>query len=97
MKPYLSRISGRVFAQVLLAGCALAPMTVATAHAGPTSAEPVRAPRAPGLVIDTISQAGSGEYLIGASVSIAALDLSATPNQTGRFDCSAFQLARTRS
>ncbi|RXD07227.1 TonB-dependent receptor [Sphingomonas sp. UV9] len=91
MKSNLSRrIRGPVLAHALLAGCALAPLTLATAHADPIGAipigaNPVAAPRAPGAITGTVSQAGSGEYLDGASVSIPALDLSTVVDRTGRF------------
>ncbi len=91
MKSNLSRrVCGRALAHALLAGCALTPMTIAAAHADvlpePANATPVGAPRAPGSLVGTVSQAGSGEYLDGASVSIPALDLSATADRTGRFE-----------
>lgn len=86
MKSNLSnRVRGRVVAHALLAGCALSPLTVASAHARPDAATPVGAPRAPGAITGTVSQAGSGEYLDGASVSIPALDLSTVVDRTGRF------------
>jgi TonB-dependent receptor len=86
MKSNLSRrVGGRVLAHVLLAGCALTPLTIAAAHAALADAEPVGAPRAAGSVSGTVSQAGSGDYLDGASVSIPALDLSTVVDRTGRF------------
>ncbi|MGA1800044.1 TonB-dependent receptor [Sphingomonas sp. 4RDLI-65] len=86
MKSNLSnRVRGRVLAHVLLAGCALSPLTIASAHARPDAATPAGAPRAPGAITGTVSQAGSGDYLDGASVSIPALDLSTVVDRTGRF------------
>ncbi len=86
MKSNLSnRVRGRVLAHALLAGCALSPLTIASAHARPDAATPAGAPRAPGAITGTVSQAGSGEYLDGASVSIPALDLSTVVDRTGRF------------
>ena len=79
------RIRGPVFAHVLLAGCALTPLTIATAYAGPIAATPAAAPRAAGLITGTVSQAGSGDYLDGASVSTPALDMSTVVDRTGRF------------
>ncbi|MEG8025394.1 TonB-dependent receptor [Sphingomonas aurantiaca] len=79
------RIRGPVLAHVLLAGCALTPLTIATAYAGPIAATPAAAPRAAGSITGTVSQAGSGDYLDGASVSIPALDLSTVVDRTGRF------------
>lgn len=86
MKSNLSnRVRGRVLAHALLAGCALTPLTIASAHARPDTATPAGAPRAPGAITGTVSQAGSGDYLDGASVSIPALDLSTVVDRTGRF------------
>ncbi|MET0376344.1 MAG: TonB-dependent receptor plug domain-containing protein, partial [Rhizorhabdus sp.] len=86
MKPNLSnRVRGRVLAHVLLTGCALTSLTVASAHARPNAATPVAAPRTAGSIVGTVSQVGSGEYLDGASVSIPALDLSAVVDRTGRY------------
>ncbi len=89
------RVRGRVIAHALLTGCALTPLTIATAHAAPFAArsvsaevpdvEPAGAPRAPGSVTGIVSQAGSGDYLDGASISIPALDLSAVADRTGRY------------
>ncbi|MEG8051855.1 TonB-dependent receptor [Sphingomonas aurantiaca] len=79
------RIRGPVLAHVLLAGCALTPLTIATAYAGPIAATPAATPRAAGSITGTVSQAGSGDYLDGASVSIPALDLSTVVDRTGRF------------
>ncbi len=91
------RVRGRVFAHALLTGCALVPLTIATAHAervdaaaadtaaADTAAPAVAAPRAPGSITGIVTQAGSGDYLDGASVSIPALDLSAVVDRTGRF------------
>ena len=86
MKSNLStRVRGRVLAHALLAGCALTSLTATSAYARPDAAAPMGAPRAPGAITGTVSQAGSGDYLDGASVSIPALELSAVVDRTGRF------------
>jgi TonB-dependent receptor len=86
MKSNLStRVRGRVLAHVLLTGCALTSLTATSAYARPDAATPVGAPRALGSITGTVSQAGSGDYLDGASVSIPTLELSTVVDRTGRF------------
>ncbi len=86
MKSNLStRVRGRVLAHVLLTGCALTSLTATSAYARPDAATPVGAARALGSITGTVSQAGSGDYLDGASVSIPTLELSTVVDRTGRF------------
>ncbi|KQM63455.1 hypothetical protein ASE75_13555 [Sphingomonas sp. Leaf17] len=75
------RIRGRALVAALLLGCAAMPFTTAAAHAE-TAAEP----RAGGVIAGTVSQAGSGEYLDGASVGIPALGLATVADRTGRYE-----------
>ena len=86
------RASGPIFARALLLGSAMVPLATGIAHAAPIAqpaATPAAAaPRASGSITGTVSQAGSGDYLDGASVSIPALGLSTAADRTGRFTLS---------
>ena len=75
------RFCGRLLVPALLLGCAVMPFTPGMARA-----EAAVEPRAGATIAGIVSQAGSGEYLDGASVAIPALGLATVADRTGRFE-----------
>ncbi len=81
-------VRARLLARAVLLGCAAWPIAALAAPAAPSAADAVAADaaaRGDGVLTGTITQAGSGEYLDGASVSIPALKLETVADRSGRY------------
>ncbi|MBD8734576.1 TonB-dependent receptor [Sphingomonas sp. T1] len=82
------RARGPAVLRALLIGSAMIPLAIGIARAEPVdgpAAAAAPAPRGNASITGTISQAGSGDYLDGASVSIPALGLATAADRAGRF------------